>query len=327
MGRKICLMLVMVLLVPLGLMAPSQAATTPTWACPATQPVTVTFLGPWGADPTYMKNLCGQNPGAQPASWVKFSELDGNSAKIGTAFLGLPGAFAMDDQFGPLLDTIKTSVGKAVFANYAGVRFDAQNPSGAVVTTIRAKLRELLAVNDQVMVFGTSTGGPIASQVIAPLTDVEKAKITLELGCSPAGNATLSPSSQKLTDTVRFAQVLGEFGEFGPTRFFLLQVGGHADYGTQYQFDQALYNGGYQPLPNGALAGLKRVAYFAVTNDETVNDTAAFEVWKKMRGSDVPLYTLNGKHVDYASNPAEWNTALGVELALFTAPQAAQPAA
>lgn len=318
--RAIRLMLLVMLVV--GLLGPANMATAALasnqWACPsASVPGTQV---PSGLDPQYMRNLCGLAANAQPASSVKFAEFDGSQSSSTTtkAFLGLPGAFSMDDQYAPLLPVIQAGVNHATFASYAGPRFDIT----AVVAPIRARLHELLAQYDQVMVFGTSTGGPIASLVIdSSFSAQEKSRITLELGCSPAGKDTLQPMQQL---SVSLVWVLGLFSgwnlawaEEPPARqtFLVLNLL-KPNFGSQYQADQGLFLGAYTPLPNGALAGLKRVAYFKAANDQTVNDDAALPKWQAMRGAEpVIVYTEPGEHTDYSGNAADWSRDLTTEIA------------
>lgn len=202
------------------ILAPTTTASAATvdWACPPTQAVPAPpnpFLIYFGAasyvsgnDPSYMKNLCGQAPGAQSSSWVKYTEVDGERPGGGdtVAFLGLPGAVAIDTQFAPLTDGIGAEVDKIVIASYLGKRFDV----ATVINSVKAKIVALLADYDQVVVFGSSTGGPLASQVLTQLPAADQARIDLLLGCSPAGNNTLSASNQTLGTVASFARFLGD---------------------------------------------------------------------------------------------------------------------
>jgi hypothetical protein len=268
-----------------------------------------------------MRNLCGQAP-ASSASTVDFSEFDGVQSSSGgtTAFLGLPGAFAMDNQFAPLLPTIVAGVNHATFVNYIGVRFDTK----VVADAVKVRLRGLLSQYDQVMIFGSSTGGPIASLVIDDSFSVqEKSRITLLLGCSPAGKTTLQPDQQKSVET---AESLSKFfnGNLSWAEdpfwrwlfiaFKLLKI----DYGSQYQADQGMFNGSYTPLAPGSLAGLKRVAYFKAASDKTVDGDKALLQWQMMRGTDLVVsYTESGDHVGFAE--PQWKSDVGHEIDIMKA--------
>ena len=308
------------------ILAPTTTASAATvdWACPPTQAVPAPpnpFLIYFGAasyvsgnDPSYMKNLCGQAPGAQSSSWVKYTEVDGERPGGGdtVAFLGLPGAVAIDTQFAPLTDGIGAEVDKIVIASYLGKRFDV----ATVINSVKAKIVALLADYDQVVVFGSSTGGPLASQVLTQLPAADQARIDLLLGCSPAGNNTLSASNQTLGTVASFARFLGDttYMEDPFWRAILIPLKMRAEWGTNYQADQILYNANYKPLANGSLAGLNKVVYYAASQDETVNDDLAYPAWQAMRGGNVPLYTEPGSHVGFGSSTADWLRDITAEL-------------
>lgn len=308
------------------MLAPSTAASAATvdWACPPTQavpappnPFLIFFKAASyvsGNDPSYMKNLCGQAPTGQASSWVKYTEVDGERAESGdtVAFLGLPGAVANDTQFAPLADGIAAKVDKVVIASYLGKRFDV----ATVANSVKAKIVALLADYDHVVVFGSSTGGPLASQVLTQLPAADQARIDLLLGCSPAGNNTLSASNQTLGTVASLARFFGDttYMEDPFWRAILIPLKMRAEWGTNYQADQILYNANYKPLANGSLAGLNKVVYYAASQDETVNDDLAFPAWQAMRGGNLPLYTEPGSHVGFGGSTADWLRDITAEL-------------
>ncbi len=308
-------------------MAPAVSNADPSvdWACPPTQVAPappnalMIFFGAAsyvsGNDPTYMKNLCGDAPGAQASSWVKYTEIGGTrpaAAGDTVAFLGLPGAVALDDQFAPLVPGIEGSVNKIVVANYLGKRFDVPT----VVASVKAQVSQLLGDYDKVVILGSSTGGPVASQVVTQLSAADQGRITLLLGCSPAGNNTLSSSNQTLGTVASVARFFGDttYMEEPFWRAVLIPMKMRAEWGTNYQADQILYNANYKPLATGALSGLGKVVYYSVTNDETVNDTVAYDAWKAMNGGSLTSYTEPGAHVGFATSTADWTRDIVAEI-------------
>jgi hypothetical protein len=89
-------------------------------------------------------------------------------------------------------------------------------------------------------------------------------------------------------------------------RAVLIPMKMRAEWGTNYQADQILYNANYKPLADGALSGLGKVVYYSVTNDETVNDAVALDAWKAMNGGSLASYTEPGPHVGFATSTADW---------------------
>lgn len=313
-------------LAPVVATATTPATPPVSWACPPTaappappNPLMIYFGAATyvsGNDPAYMKNLCGDTPAAQPASWVNYTEADGTRSAESAetvAFLGLPGAVALDNQFAPLLPAIQEKVNKVVVASYLGKRFDVPT----VVGSVKTRLTQLLSNYDKVVIFGSSTGGPLASQVVTQLSAADQGRITLLLGCSPAGNTTLSATNQTLGTVASLARFFGDtsYMEAPFWRAILIPMKMRAEWGTNYQADQILYNANYKPVANGALSGLSKVVYYSVTNDETVNDAAAYPVWQAMRGGGaLPSYTEPGGHVAFASNTADWSRDVVAEI-------------
>ncbi len=303
----------------------ATASSTVDWACPPTQaapappnPLMIFFGAATyvsGNDPTYMRNLCGEAPQDQPSSSVHFTEAAGErpgSAESTVAFLGLPGAVALDDQFAPLAPAIQQQVNKFVAASYLGKRFDV----ATVTASIKSKLIELLSEYDEVVIMGSSTGGPLASQVVTQLPLNDQSRITLLLACSPAGNSTLSATNQTLGTVASLARFFGDtsYMEEPFWRAVLIPLKMRAEWGTNYQADQILYNANYKPLANGALSGLGKVVYYSVADDQTVNDALAYDAWQAMRGGPLPSYTEPGGHVGFASNTAEWTNDVVAEI-------------
>ena len=308
-----------------GLVSPPASAQDPVnWACPATQPID-SLLGTfavWGYDPAYMNNLCGVKHDAQPESSVKFSEADGVLVgSTSTGVIALPGAVAMDRQFAEVASILKANATKVAFANYVGLRWNEQSVASGVV----AKVRDWLGQYNRVVVLGASTGGDVATKLATVLTPAEQARVALSGLNAPAGFNTLQPGVQSSVDTAMKVvpnPLIMWLSEVPWVRafFFGLTNTSHYNYGSQFQLEQAAYNGTYVPLADGALAEFARVSYFASAGDKTVNGDAAYLVWQNMRGASVPRYNLPGDHVGWQKDPvaaAAWRDALATELGII----------
>jgi urease alpha subunit len=158
--------------------------------------------------------------------------------------------------------------------------------------------------------------GDFAPAIQQGLSAQERAKVAVFIMSSPSGWLTLKPK-QILQAGALSAFKNGDDLEQSPTRDFLLGLGLHADYGTNFQVDESRFMVTFG-VPWGSVAGFKSVTYFASSNDETVNGDFAYFWWNLGANAMMKKVTVQSSHTGYKDYTDNWTAALRPALAAAT---------